>query len=59
MDGLTLHQLLCFDAVVTEGGFQAGALKLRRSHSTVFTSIKNLESHLRLRCSTGTDIGWP
>jgi DNA-binding transcriptional LysR family regulator len=49
MDGLTLHQLLCFDAVVTEGGFQAGALKLRRSHSTVFTSIKNLESHLRLR----------
>jgi len=49
MDGLTIHQLLCFDAVVSEGGFQAGALKLRRSHSTVFTSIKNLESQLRLR----------
>jgi DNA-binding transcriptional LysR family regulator len=49
MDGLTIHQLLCFDAVVTEGGFQAGAVRLGRSHSTVFTSIKNLESQLRLR----------
>ena len=49
MDALTIHQLLCFDAVVTEGGFQAGAAKLRRSHSTVFTSIKNLESQLKLR----------
>jgi DNA-binding transcriptional LysR family regulator len=49
MDGLTIHQLLCFDAVVTEGGFQAGAARLRRTHSTVFTSIKNLESQLRLR----------
>jgi DNA-binding transcriptional LysR family regulator len=49
MDSLTLHQLQCFDAVVTEGGFQAGAIKLRRTHSTVFTSVKNLESHLGLR----------
>jgi DNA-binding transcriptional LysR family regulator len=49
MDGVTIHQLLCFDAVVSEGGFQAAAAKLRRSHSTVFTSIKNLESQLRLR----------
>ena len=49
MVGLTIHQLLCFDAVVTEGGFQAGATRLRRSHSTVFTSIKNLEDQLRLR----------
>lgn len=49
MDGLTIHQLLCFDAVVAEGGFQAGAAKLQRSHSTVFTSIKNLESQLGLR----------
>jgi len=49
MDGLTIHQLLCFDAVVSEGGFQAGAQRLRRSHSTVFTSIKNLEAQLRLR----------
>jgi DNA-binding transcriptional LysR family regulator len=49
MDGLTVHQLLCFDAVVTEGGFQAAAAKLRRTHSTVFTSIKNLEAQLGLR----------
>ncbi|SDR16615.1 DNA-binding transcriptional regulator, LysR family [Rhizobiales bacterium GAS113] len=49
MDGMTIHQLLCFDAVVTEGGFQAGAAKLRRTHSTVFTSIRNLESQLGLR----------
>ncbi|HYM01785.1 MAG TPA: LysR family transcriptional regulator [Stellaceae bacterium] len=49
MEGMTIHQLLCLDAVVTEGGFQAGAAKLRRTHSTVFTSIKNLESQLGLR----------
>ena len=30
MDGLTIHQLLCFDAVVTEGSFQAAAEKLLR-----------------------------
>jgi DNA-binding transcriptional LysR family regulator len=48
MEGLTIHQLLCFDAVVSEGGFQAAAARLRRTHSTVFTSIKNLESQLGL-----------
>jgi DNA-binding transcriptional LysR family regulator len=49
MDGVTIHQLLCFDAVVTEGGFQAAAARLRRSHSSVFTSVKNLEDQLKLR----------
>ncbi len=49
MDGVTLHQLQCFDAVVSQGGFQAGAAKLGRTHSTVFTSIKNLENQLGLR----------
>jgi DNA-binding transcriptional LysR family regulator len=49
MDAVTIHQLQCFDAVVSEGGFQAGAAKLRRSHSTVFTSIKNLENQVGLR----------
>jgi DNA-binding transcriptional LysR family regulator len=49
MDGVTLHQLQCFDAVVTERGFQAGAARLGRSHSTVFTAIKNLEDQLALR----------
>ena len=49
MESVTIHQLQCFDAVVAEGGFQAGAAKLRRSHSAVFASIKNLESQLGLR----------
>jgi DNA-binding transcriptional LysR family regulator len=46
MNGLTLHQLLCFDAVVSEGSFQAAAAKLRRTHPSVFTAIKNLEAQL-------------
>jgi DNA-binding transcriptional LysR family regulator len=49
MDGVTLHQLHCLDAVVGEGGFQAGAARLGRTHSTVFTAIKNLEAQLGLR----------
>src|SRR5690242_8403904 len=64
MNSLTIHQLLCFDAVVTAGGFQAGAARLRRTHSTVFTSVKNLEGQLGLRLLdrdgyrvTLTDIG--
>lgn len=49
MDGLTIYQLQCFHAVVSEGGFQAAAAKLHRSHSTVFASIKNLEGQLGLK----------
>jgi DNA-binding transcriptional LysR family regulator len=49
MEAVTLHQLQCFDAVVTEGGFQAGAVRLGRSHSAVFASIRNLENQLGLR----------
>jgi DNA-binding transcriptional LysR family regulator len=48
MDGLTLHQLLCFDAVVTEGSFQAAADRLLRSQPTISSSVKNLETQLRL-----------
>jgi len=48
IEGLTLHQLLCFDAVVSEGSFQAAADKLLRSQPTVSSSVKNLESQLRL-----------
>ena len=44
IDGLTLHQLVCFEAVVTEGSFQAAAEKLLRSQPTVSSSVKNLES---------------
>jgi DNA-binding transcriptional LysR family regulator len=49
MDAITLQQLLCFDAVVTEGGFQAASEKLGRTHPTVFTAIKNLETQLGLQ----------
>ncbi len=48
MDGVTIQQLLCFDAVVSEGGFQAAASKLSRSHPTVFAAVKNLEMRLGL-----------
>jgi DNA-binding transcriptional LysR family regulator len=47
-DGLTLHQLQCFDAVVSEGSFQAAAEKLLRSQPSVSTSVKNLEAQLQL-----------
>ena len=46
--GLTIHQLLCFDAVVSEGSFQAAAEKLHRTHPTVFAAVKNLEAQLGL-----------
>ncbi len=49
MNGLTIQQFLCFDAVVSEGSFQAAALKLGRSHPTVFAAIKNLEAQLGLK----------
>src|SRR5271163_2259935 len=48
IDGLTLHQLQCFDAVVTEGCFQAAAEKLRRAQPTVFAAVKSLEVQLGL-----------
>jgi DNA-binding transcriptional LysR family regulator len=48
IEGLTLHQLQCFDAVVVEGGFQAAAEKLRRTQPTVFAAVKNLEAQLGL-----------
>src|SRR5215470_2283553 len=48
LDGLTIHQLQCLDAVVTEGGFQAAAEKLLRSQPAVFSAVKNLEAQLGL-----------
>ena len=46
MKGVTIHQLRCFDAVVEEGGFQAAAEKLHRTHPTICTAIKVLEEQL-------------
>ncbi|MGF6935075.1 DNA-binding transcriptional LysR family regulator [Paraburkholderia sp. UCT70] len=48
IEGLTLYQLQCFDAVVSEGGFQPAAEKLRRTQPTVFAAVKNLEGQLGL-----------
>jgi DNA-binding transcriptional LysR family regulator len=49
IDGVTIHQLQCFDAVVTEGGFQAAADKLMRAQPSVSSAVKNLEQQLRLK----------
>jgi DNA-binding transcriptional LysR family regulator len=48
LDGVTLHQLACFHALVGEGSFQAAAEKLFRSQPSVSAAIKNLESQLGL-----------
>ncbi len=48
MDGVTLHQLICFDAVATAGSFQAAADRLGRTHPTVFAAVKALEAQLGL-----------
>jgi DNA-binding transcriptional LysR family regulator len=46
MYGVTLYQLQCLDAVITEGSFQAAASKLHRTHPTVCTAVKNLEAQV-------------
>jgi DNA-binding transcriptional LysR family regulator len=48
LEGVTLHQLQCFEAVVSEGSFQAAAEKLSRAQPSVSSSVKNLESQLQL-----------
>src|SRR5579883_2330113 len=45
---VTIHQLQCFDAVVTEGGFQGAADKLLRAQPSVSSAVKNLEEQLGL-----------
>jgi DNA-binding transcriptional LysR family regulator len=49
LDGVTLHQLACFHALVCEGSFQAAAAKLFRSQPSVSAAIKNLEAQLGLK----------
>ncbi|TQM36606.1 LysR family transcriptional regulator [Pseudonocardia cypriaca] len=48
MSSFTLHELQCFDAVVSDGGFQAAAERLHRSHPSVFAAVAKLEHHLGL-----------
>ncbi|MGS1096379.1 LysR family transcriptional regulator (plasmid) [Aquamicrobium terrae] len=46
MQNFTLQEIQCFDAVVREGGFQAAAALLNRSHAAVFAAIAKLEDNL-------------
>src|SRR3984893_117864 len=48
MMDVTIHQLQCFDAVVTEGSFQAAAEMMRRAQPSVSLAVKNLEAQLGL-----------
>ncbi len=48
MDGLKLHDLCCFSAVVRQGSFQAAASILNRSHPSVFAAVARLEQQLGL-----------
>ena len=49
MMDVTVRQLICFNAVVSEGSFQAAAQKIRRAQPSVSLAVKNLESQLGLR----------
>lgn len=44
----TIHQLVCFDAVIREGSFQAAAEKIGRTQPSVSAAVKNLEGQLGL-----------
>src|SRR5438552_14993509 len=48
MMDVTIHQLQCFEAVVSEGSFQAAADKLLRAQPSVSLAVKNLETQLSL-----------
>jgi hypothetical protein len=39
MDQIKLHDLRCFEAVATKGGFQAAGAFLQRSHPSVFAAV--------------------
>ena len=43
---VALQQMLTLDAVVEQGGIQAGAKYLHRTHPSVVTALKNLEQEL-------------
>ena len=48
MNPLKLHDLRCFDAVATQGSFQAAGAALNRSHPSVFAAVARLEQQLGL-----------
>jgi DNA-binding transcriptional LysR family regulator len=46
MPEYSLQELLCFDAVISEGSFQAAAARLGRTHPSVHAAVGNLERRL-------------
>ncbi|WP_271898374.1 LysR family transcriptional regulator [Candidatus Phyllobacterium onerii] len=46
MNMFTLQEVQCFAAVVRQGGFQAGAALLNKSHAAVFAAISKLEDNI-------------
>jgi DNA-binding transcriptional LysR family regulator len=48
MSRIKLHDLRCFNAVATEGSFQAAGMALNRSHPSVFAAVARLEQVLGL-----------
>jgi len=46
MDRFKLYELRCFDAVASEGSFQAAGAALGRSHPAVFSAVARLEQQL-------------
>ena len=46
MKSLTVQQLQCFNTVIAEGSYERAAVRLGRTHPTVFAAIKNLEAQL-------------
>ncbi len=46
--GFTLHELACFLAVAELGSFQKAAVRLHRSHPSVFAAVASLERQLGL-----------
>lgn len=46
MHRFSLNELIAFDAVVTEGGYQAAARRLSRTHPTIHAAVRNLEQQL-------------
>jgi DNA-binding transcriptional LysR family regulator len=45
---IKVHDLRCFDAVASAGGFQAAAIALNRSHPSVYAAVARLEQLLAL-----------
>lgn len=48
MNGMTLHQLRCFDALIETGTFQGAADRLGRSQPSISLAVKTLEEQLGL-----------